>query len=87
MRKLQVLQNQVARMVADKGKLQGRQTMPTVELLTLSGDLPVHQLGALSTLNLTKKIILTQKPSYLADRLKISQDRGTRSGEVLVQEK
>ena len=60
--------------------------MPTVELLNLSGDLSVHQLGAFRTINLTKKIILTQKPSYLADRLKIPQDRGTRSGEVLNQE-
>ena len=43
-------------MVGDKRELQGR---PTVELLNLSGDLSVHQLGTLSTLNLTKKIILT----------------------------
>ena len=86
LRKIQVLQNQVARLVVDKRELQVRQNMPTVELLNLSGDLSVHQLGAFRTINLTKKIILTQKPSYLADRLKIPQDRGTRSGEVLNQE-
>jgi hypothetical protein len=85
-RKIQVLQNQVARMVVDKRELQGRQNMPTVELLNLSGDLSVHQLGALRTLNLTKKIMLTQKPSYLAERFMIPQDRGTRAGEVLHRE-
>ena len=73
-------------MVVDKRELQGRQNIPTVELLNLSGDLSIHQLGALRTLNLTKKIILTQKPSYLAQRLMIPQDRGTRSGGVLPQE-
>ena len=66
--KIQVHQNQVAKMVGDKRELQGR---PTVELLNLSGDLSVHQLGTLSTLNLTKKIILTQNPSYQAQRLMI----------------
>ena len=55
-------------------------------MLNLSGDLSVHQLGALRTINLTKKIILTQKPSYLAQRLMTPQDRGTRSGEILPQE-
>ena len=60
--------------------------MPTKELLELSGDLSVHQLGALSTVNLTKKILLTQKPLYLAQRLQATQDRRTRAGGTLAQE-
>ena len=50
---------QVARLMVDKRKLQGRMNMPSKELLDLSGDLSVHQLGAMSTVNLTKKILLT----------------------------
>ena len=77
---------QVARLMVDKRKLQGRMNMPTKELLDLSGDLSVHQLGAMSTVNLTKKILLTQKPLYLAQRLQGTQDRGTRTGSTLTQE-
>ena len=75
---------QVARLMVDKRKLQGRMNMPSKELLDLSGDLSVHQLGA--TVNLTKKILLTQKPHYLAQRLQGTQDRGTRTGITLTQE-
>ena len=85
-RKLQVIQNQVARLMVDKRELQGRMNMPTKELLELSGDLSVHQLGALSTVNLTKKILLTQKPLYLAQRLQATQERRTRAGATLAQE-
>ena len=85
-RKLQVIQNKVARLMVDKRKLQGRMNMPSKELLDLSGDLSVHQLGAMSTVNLTKKILLTQKPHYLAQRLQGTQDRGTRTGITLTQE-
>ena len=82
-RKIQVLQNQVARLLVNKRDLQGKVNISTVELLNLSGDLSVHQLGALRTVNLTKKIMMTQKPSYLARRLQTPLDRGTRSGDTL----
>ena len=85
-RKLQVLQNQVARLMVDKRMLQGRLNMPTKELLNLSGDLSVHQHAAMSTVNLTKKIMLTSKPSYLAQRLQLAQERHTRSGPALMQQ-
>ena len=77
-RRLQVLQNQV-----DRQALQGRMNIPTKELLTLSGDLSVHQLGALRTLNLTKKILITRKPSHLARRLQLNKERVTRSGATI----
>ena len=48
-----------------------------------SGDLSVHQQGALSTLCLTKKILITKKPSYLATQLENKVNRGTRSGTTL----
>ena len=86
-RKMQVLQNQVARLQVNRRELQGKVNMSTVELLNLSGDLSVHQLGALSTIKMTKKIMMTQKPTYLAQRLQTPLDRGTRSGETLAQEK
>ena len=61
--------------------------MPTKELLQLSGDLSVHQLGAMSTVKLTKKIMMTQKPTYLSQRLQLSDDRGTRLGTTLAHDK
>ena len=85
-RKLQVIQNQVARLTVDKRELQGKLNMPTKELLLLSGDLSVHQLGAMSTVKLTKKIMMTQKPTYLSQRLQLSDDRGTRLGTTLAQD-
>ena len=72
--------------MVDKRKLQGRMNMPAEELLDLSGVLSVHQPGAMSTVNLTKKMLLTQKPLYLAQRLQGTQDRGTRTGSTLTQE-
>ena len=85
-RRLQVLQNQVARLMVHKKDLKGRLNMPTKELLNLSGDLSVHQQGALRTVTLVKKIMLTQKPSYLAQRLQMANQRGTRAGAALSQE-
>ena len=86
-RKLQVLQNQVARLMLNKRDLKGKVNMPTKELLDLTGDLSIHQLGALRTVTLTKKIMLTQKPVYLAQRLQLANYTGTRSGTSLTQEK
>ena len=69
--------------MVDRQVLQGRMNIPTRELLTLSGDLSVHQLGALRTLNLTKKILITRKPSHLARRLQLNKERVTRSGTTI----
>ena len=85
-RRLQVLQNQVARLMVDKRHLHKRLNMPTKELLQLSEDLSVHQLGALRTVNLVKKILLNNKPSYLAQRLQMTQTRTTRTGPTINQE-
>ena len=80
--KLQVLQNQVLRLFFDKARVAN---MSTVELLKLSNELSVHQQGAFSTLCLAKKIILTNKPEYLASHFRTTVDRGTRSGIKLYQ--
>ena len=55
----------------------------TSELLEKSGDLSVNQLGALQTLTMVKKTVMSQKPSYIAERLQIVQSKMTRSGSTL----
>ena len=65
--RLQVLQNQVSRLLVKKPC---EKNTSTKDLLNLSGDLSIHQIGALRTLNLVKKVLLTKKPNYLAERLK-----------------
>ena len=88
-RKLQVLQNQVTRLLiagAGYNRDQKKYSMSTEELLEKSGDLSVHQLGAFHTLTMTKKILKYQKPSYLAEKLTAAPDTGTRSGTILHQE-
>ena len=92
-RKLQVLQNRVARLLIvrevrnnykeDKKYI----NMSTEELLTRSEDLSVQQMGALQTLLMTKKIMMSQKPKYLAEKLQRMKSRGTRSGTTLPEEK
>ena len=72
--------------MVDKRHLHKRLNMPTKELLQLSEDLSVHQLGALRTVNLVKKILLNNKPSYLAQRLQMTQTRTTRTGPTINQE-
>ena len=61
-------------------------TIPTKELLKRSDQLSIHQMGALKTLILTKKIMQIQKPKYLADRLQSVQSRN-RSGSIIPQQK
>ena len=87
-RKLQVLQNQVARLLVNGAGYNRakKQNLSTEELLKQSGDLSVHQLGALHTLTLTKKIVLHQKPKYLAEKLCRAPATGTRAGQVLHQD-
>ena len=84
-RKLQVLQNQVARLLINKPL---ERHLPTADLLKLSGDLSIHQMGALRTVNLVKKVLLHQKPCYLAKRLgqETNVTRVTRTGTKLHQE-
>ena len=84
-RKLQVLQNQVLKLLVYGGPVQ-RQiplNIPTSELLEKSGDLSVHQLGALQTLTMVKKTVMSQKPSYIAERHQIVHSKMTRSGSTL----
>ena len=66
MRKMQVLQNRVLRIKSQNFEL----NTPTTELVRLCGDLSVQQLGVFHTLLQVFKIISTEKPVYLADRLK-----------------
>ena len=80
-RRIQVLQNKVASLLV------GIYTMSTKELLFKSGDLSVQQMGAYQTLVMTKKIVLNQKPKYLADKLLPGGNRVTRSGATLPEEK
>ena len=42
---------------------------PTKNLLKMSDDLSIHQIGALRTVTLIKKVLLTGKPTYLSERL------------------
>ena len=83
---MQVLQNKVARLLIAR-KSYDLYNMSTEELLTHSGDLSVHQMGALQTLMMTKKILMNQKPQYLAEKLKTAENNGTRSGSVMPEEK
>ena len=65
-RRLQVIQNRMARL---KTKL-GRDT-PTSTLLSSAGELSVNQHCAFQTLMLVFKVVTSQYPRYLADRLKL----------------
>ena len=87
-RKLQVLQNQVSRLLIHRRPTQDQiyQNLPTSELLKKSGDLSVHQLGAMQTVMMIKKTILSKKPNHIAERIQSSHDRGTRAGLTLNQE-
>ena len=84
-RKLQVLQNQVCRLLLDKSQRVGyfKQNLSTKDLLHTTGYLSIHQLGALSTVVMVKKILLSGKPSYLADRLTAQTLTTTRSGTTI----
>ena len=84
--KLQVLQNQVSRLLINRGPLH-ECYLSTAELLKLSGDLSVHQLGAVSTICLMKRVLMSGKPSYLAELIQNTISRGTRSGNTIKQYK
>ena len=71
----------------DKIDLEGKLNIPTKELLDMSNDLSIHQLGALRTVTMVKKIILTQKPKYLARRFQLREKNKNRSRTSLVSER
>ena len=70
-RKLQVLQNQVCRLLLTEAEQDGsryiRQNLTTMDLMSKTSQLSVHQLGALSTLIMIKKILLSGKPQYISE--------------------
>ena len=82
-RRLQVIQNQVSRLLIDKRVGYYKQNMPTSQLLGTADVLSIHQLGVQSTLVMVKKVLLSGKPDYLFDKLKIQSLKGTRSGSSL----
>ena len=46
-------------------------------------ELSIHQLGAMSTIVMTKKILQSGKPEYIADQMIVREAGGTRSGSTL----
>ena len=48
-----------------------------------SDQLSVHQLGAMSTIIMTKKILQSGKPESIADQMIVREAGGTRSGSTL----
>ena len=65
-RKLQVLQNKIMRLKCGKGY-----DASTIELMTATRDLSVHQLGAYTTLLTAHRSIVSGKPKYLSSKLKL----------------
>ena len=63
--KLQILQNQVNRLLVDVDPLTS-----TADLVRLTDSLSVHQMVAHQTAVLTHRIVQSGKPQYIADRLK-----------------
>ena len=66
--KLQVLQNKVLRLKTGLDR-----DTPTVQLLKSTSDMSVHQMTAYHTLTTVHKVVRSQYPRYLADRLKLRQ--------------
>ena len=74
-----MLQNQLCRLLLKERGGYYKQNQSTNELLNKCEYLSIHQLGAQSTIMMIKKIILSQKPVYLADKLVNKSATGTRS--------
>ena len=53
------------------------------ELLKRTYELSVHQLGAMSTIIMTKKILQSGKPEFIADQMIVREAGGTRSGNTM----
>ena len=71
-RKMQVLQNQVCRIILGKQWLYLKQSIPTEQLLSQCKQLSIHQLGVYSTLMMVKKSLLSGLPGYFSEKLKIN---------------
>ena len=86
-RRLQVIQNQVSRLLVplDPQMLCYKQNLPTEKLLDRCGTLSVHQLGAPRTLVMLKKILSSQRPGYVAEKLESRPSTPSRSGETITQ--
>ena len=79
-----MIQNQASRLLLDKGVAgHFNQDLPTVDLLNTTDSLSIHQLGVQGTLVMVKKIILSEKPTYIFDKLKMQSNRGKRSGQTI----
>ena len=61
-----------------------RQNLSTRDLMSKTVQLSVNQLGALSTLIMIKKIVLSGKPTYISDKLETRTSSGIRSGTSIV---
>ena len=87
-RRIQVLQNAVCRLLLDRRERDRthyfKQNISTRELLEVTGDLSIHQLGAHSTLMMLKRILQSGKPEYLASKLVTHNSQDTRSGSTLL---
>ena len=75
-RQLQVLQNQLCRLLLNERGLYYKQNLPTQQLLDKCGELSIHQLGAQRTLMMMKKMILSKKPQYITEKLHMKQTAG-----------
>ena len=81
--KLQVLQNQICRILLGKRNLYYKQSISTEQLLRRCNQLSIHQLGAYTTVVLVKKTLLKQEPRYFQEHLLYKQENRLRSREVL----
>ena len=82
-RKLQVLQNQVCRIILGYQYLYKKQSVSTEELLKKCNQLSIHQYGALSTIMLVKKSLLKGRPCYFSGKLKVKEQRNLRRNDYL----
>ena len=83
-RQMQVLQNQLCRVLLNEQGLYLKQNLPTAELLHQCGDLSIHQLGAQKTILMMKKILSSQKPAYLRAKLNVREGGGSRLNQTIV---
>ena len=83
-RKLQVLQNQLCRIILMKRNLYQKQSTSTEQLLKKCKQLSVHQIGAYMTLVMIKKILLSGRPGYIRRRLQVQDNSKTRRSETLL---
>ena len=72
-RQLQVLQNNLCRLILGEQGIYYKQNLPTQELLDRCGELSVHQIGAQRTIMMVKKILRSEKPGYLSSKLVLRQ--------------